>query len=297
MAAHKRRDAGHIEVFLALAVLLALGLPGVAQAQQATLDGTTLVGTFTATPYSCPTLNTSYQASGNVTPPESPYSPGTFTDSGLIQAGPPTSRASGSRTFRITTSTGTIITGTAGAFMVGTCTPTSINYGPDTAPGQYTATITTSDGRSFSDSGLAFSTFVGPASGGQTTLRFASRLTEAQPIAYVGIASVERLTVSRSVIRFRMVMPAKVTFTVQRRIQGRRAGRRCALKGQATGASCHRFRRVGSFRRTARRGSNRVALPRKLRKRLRSGVYRLVARASNGGLSGPAEHRIFRTRR
>jgi hypothetical protein len=89
----------------------------------------------------------------------------------------------------------------------------------------------------------------------------------------------------RILIRYRLSARASVTFAIARRKAGR----------------SRRYRAVGNFSASARRGLNRTPLPRRLgRKRLRPGAYRVtaVAVAATGSRSSPkrAGFRILRRR-
>ena len=301
----RRATRRRLGILLWLVTLLALAVPGVALGQQATLAGTHLLGTFTTSSFVCFPTQFGYQAVGEVAPPgtfatSSAYYPGTFTQGGSA------SSTSFTAQFRITTAAGTVIMGTASGPTTGGCArggSTNVLSSGGFPSATYQATITTADGRRFSDAGSAFASFVGQAPGeqnltGQSRLSFGpSNFAEAQPLDYAALAAPTRLTISRSAVHFRMLMPAQVTMTLQRRLAGRRVGRRCIVKRPLGGPRCYRYRRVGSFRRFARRGRNRVELPRRLSpKRLRKGTYRLSARATSGGLTGPSARRIIRVR-
>jgi len=92
--------------------------------------------------------------------------------------------------FTILTSTGTTIDGFANGRLNGGCSrggSTNFFSSRNRPSAGYLATITTSDGRRFSDAGFAFASFVGGAPNernlaGQSRLTFVSQLTEAQPI-------------------------------------------------------------------------------------------------------------------
>jgi hypothetical protein len=93
--------------------------------------------------------------------------------------------------------------------------------------------------------------------------------------------------------RFNLSEAAKVTFTIERRTTGRRAGGRCRPKTRANRRArrCTRYTRVGSFTKQLAAGSQRVAWSGRLRKRaLRRGRYRasVQARDAGGLLSVPS---------
>ena len=86
---------------------------------------------------------------------------------------------------------------------------------------------------------------------------------------------VEALGLSGGHVRFSLATRARVRFALDRRVSG------------------NRYRRVGKFTRAARRGRNRVRIPRALGgKRVTKGLYRLSARAGDGPLS----RRVVRVR-
>jgi hypothetical protein len=173
---------------IAALALLAFA-PSLALAQQPTLSGTTLVGQFTTSGFVCFPTQFGYQSAGAVTPPTSPYYPGTFTQQGAVvtQGG----SASFSARFSIATATGTTIAGTASGPLGGGCNAVgatnlfSSGGGPSA---RYAATITTASGRRFTDAGAAFASFAGQAPGrqnltGESRLGFFSALTAAVPRA------------------------------------------------------------------------------------------------------------------
>jgi hypothetical protein len=87
---------------------------------------------------------------------------------------------------------------------------------------------------------------------------------------------VTNLAVSGSTLRFRLATAATVRFSLDKRV------------------ARNRFRRIGKFTTTARRGRNRVRIPRRLGgRRVGKGVFRLSARASGGG---PLSRRLVRIR-
>jgi hypothetical protein len=80
-------------------------------------------------------------------------------------------------------------------------------------------------------------------------------------------------------VAFRLAAPATVRFSLDRRVRR------------------NRFRRVGTFTARARRGRNRVRVPRRLNgRRVGKGVFRLSARAVNGGGRGALSRRVVRLR-
>jgi uncharacterized repeat protein (TIGR01451 family) len=90
---------------------------------------------------------------------------------------------------------------------------------------------------------------------------------------------VESLSLSGRTVRFRVGAPATVRFSLDRRV------------------ARNRYRRVGKFSTTARRGRNRARVPRRLSgRRVGKGVFRLSARAVNSGGRGPLSRRIVRVR-
>lgn len=91
-----------------------------------------------------------------------------------------------------------------------------------------------------------------------------------------------------TIFRYRLSEPAKVTFTVSRKVLGRRVGGRCRRRTRANRGRKRcvlGFRRVGSpFARNAKRGAERIRFAGKVprrsgsgRRRLRPGVYRVTA--------------------
>jgi hypothetical protein len=87
---------------------------------------------------------------------------------------------------------------------------------------------------------------------------------------------VTNLAVSGSTLRFRLAAPATVRFSLDKRV------------------TRYRFRRIGKFTTVARRGRNRVRIPRRLGgRRVGKGLFRLSARASGGG---PLSRRLVRIR-
>jgi hypothetical protein len=87
------------------------------------------------------------------------------------------------------------------------------------------------------------------------------------------------LRISGSTIGFRLASPATVRFSLDRRV------------------ARNRYRRVGTFGSRARRGRNRVRIPRRLNgRRVGKGVFRLSARATNSGGRGALTRRVVRLR-
>ncbi len=159
-----------------------------------------------------------------------------------------------------------VVTGTQCAIVA---YATSGAYGWETAPGDAYA-----GGSPFRSPATPPGTWLPSAIG---DLAFRTFVTVAP---YAAAFSVERLAISGRTLRFRMIGPAQVRFTLDRRIAPKR------------------YRRVGSFVRQARRGRNHVRIPTRLTgRRVRKGVYRLSARSFGGGLpSGPLTRRIVRLR-
>jgi hypothetical protein len=90
---------------------------------------------------------------------------------------------------------------------------------------------------------------------------------------------VANLSVTGSVVSFRLAAPARVRFSLDRRV------------------ARNRFRRLGTFSARARRGRNRVRIPRRLNgRRVGKGVFRLSARAVNSGGRGVLTRRVVRLR-
>jgi uncharacterized repeat protein (TIGR01451 family) len=88
--------------------------------------------------------------------------------------------------------------------------------------------------------------------------------------------ALQRLSVSGRTVRFRLAASAAVRFSLDRQI------------------TRTRYRRVGKFSAQARRGRNRVRIPRRLGgRRVGKGLFRLSARASGGG---PLSRRLIRIR-
>jgi len=171
-------------------LFLAALAPGLALAQQPTLSGTDLIGSFTTTGFRCFPTTFAYEASGNVQSVYHPgltsaYQPGTFTQQGSASATDFDAR------FRIVSATGTTIEGTASGPMNGGCGRggfTRIFTAGGAPTARYEATITRPDGRRFLDAGAAFAGFEGGAPqernlAGQSRLSFYSRLSEAVPTA------------------------------------------------------------------------------------------------------------------
>ena len=99
------------------------------------------------------------------------------------------------------------------------------------------------------------------------------------PVEYPSIVEVQSLRVSRSMVSFRVITPTVVQFTLERRVAAKR------------------YRRVGRFRVLAKRGANRVRVPRRLNGRyIRKGVLRMSARAIGRAGSGPVTRRLVRLR-
>ncbi|MBA3746247.1 MAG: hypothetical protein H0W96_01980 [Solirubrobacterales bacterium] len=188
--------------------LVLLALPAVAQAQQPTLSNSTLIGSFTTTQFRCFPTVFNYESSGELTATDTfsaaanPYYPGTFRQSGHV-AGIFVAR------FEITTHSGTLVRGTAWGPVADGCSRgggTNIFSVGATPSAVYEATITTADGRRFSDAGRAFASFVGQAPQerdlrGTSRLSFQSQFEEAVPIgdgAHVVLAKSGKLNPSAS---------------------------------------------------------------------------------------------------
>ena len=87
---------------------------------------------------------------------------------------------------------------------------------------------------------------------------------------------IQRLSLSGRTVSFRLAAPAAVRFSLDRRM------------------TRTRYQRVGKFSAQARRGRNRVRIPRRLGGRpVGKGLFRLSARASGGG---PLSRRLARIR-
>jgi hypothetical protein len=116
------------------------------------------------------------------------------------------------------------------------------------------------------------STWSGPSSADQA---FITYVTPTYDLPVV----VQSLALSGSSVRFRLATPATVRFSLDRRI------------------SRNRYRRVGTFSARARRGRNRVRIPRRLNgRRIGKGVFRLSARAVNSSGRGALTRRVVRLR-
>jgi hypothetical protein len=82
--------------------------------------------------------------------------------------------------------------------------------------------------------------------------------------------------------RYRLSERARVTFGIERRVTGRRVGRRClrSTRGRRSRPACTRHVRVGSFSQAGARGANTKRFRGSLRGRaLRAGRYRATLRA------------------
>jgi hypothetical protein len=92
--------------------------------------------------------------------------------------------------------------------------------------------------------------------------------------------AVARIATSGSTLGFSLNSPATVGFSLDRRV-----GR-------------DRYRRVGTFRAAGHQGRNRIRIPRVLvnGRRVGKGVFRLSARAVNGGGRGALTRRVVRIR-
>jgi hypothetical protein len=79
--------------------------------------------------------------------------------------------------------------------------------------------------------------------------------------------------------RFRLSEPATVTFTIQRKLKGRRSKGKCRQKAKK-GRRCTLFKRAGAFRANGVAGANSKSFSGRIgRKSLRPGRYRAVLRA------------------
>jgi uncharacterized repeat protein (TIGR01451 family) len=91
--------------------------------------------------------------------------------------------------------------------------------------------------------------------------------------------AVEQLSSTGRTVGFSLASASTVRFSLDRRI------------------TRNRFRRVGTFSTRARRGRNRVRVPRRLNgRRVGKGVFRLSARAVTGGGRGALTRRVVRLR-
>jgi hypothetical protein len=91
-------------------------------------------------------------------------------------------------------------------------------------------------------------------------------------------------------VAFTLSSAARVRFTVERLVPGRRRGGRCRAGGR--GPRCLRAVRIGAFARDGRPGANSVRLPARIgSRRLKPGRYRLTA-APDGGVRRRAEFRV-----
>lgn len=104
-----------------------------------------------------------------------------------------------------------------------------------------------------------------------------------------------------AVVNFKLVEPARVTFTVQRLVRGVRHGRRCVKAHGHGGRRCTRVVRIrGSFAVNGNAGANRFRFTGRLRRHaLARGSYRLVAtpRETTGGATGSRVRVGFTVRR
>jgi subtilisin-like proprotein convertase family protein len=99
-------------------------------------------------------------------------------------------------------------------------------------------------------------------------------------------------------VTYRLSTPATVTFTVERRSSGRRAGARCVRPTRANHRrrACVRYVAVrGSLTRGSTAGANRFSFTGRLRnRRLKPGSYRLIAKPPAGRAGGPSVRAMFR---
>lgn len=115
------------------------------------------------------------------------------------------------------------------------------------------------------------------------TARILSRL-KASPASFLAArsgpsvrSSARRHAKPGTIVSFRLVEPARVTFTVQRAVRGTKRGRRC-VKGH-TGKRCTRYVPVrGSFAVTGTTGGNKFRFTGRVHgRKLARGSYRLIA--------------------
>jgi DNA-binding beta-propeller fold protein YncE len=95
--------------------------------------------------------------------------------------------------------------------------------------------------------------------------------------------------------RYRLSEAARVTFAIERRVKGRRVGKRClgATRGRRSRPSCTRHVRVGSFSQAGMAGSNVKRFRGALRGRpLRPGRYRATLRARDAARNGSRPVRL-----
>jgi hypothetical protein len=102
--------------------------------------------------------------------------------------------------------------------------------------------------------------------------------------------------------RYRLSEPARVVFTIERALTGRRVGRRCVRPTRRTRGRrrCTRHARFGRFARTANRGTNSARYSGRIgRKSMKSGRYRatLVATDAAGNRSRARRLRLRIVRR
>jgi hypothetical protein len=151
----------------------------------------------------------------------------------------------------------------------------SLFFSPSARPGAWFPPISTD---------LAFRTYVTEARQAEPApglIPARPRPTPSTPIVPPPRAriSVDGLSASGRTLSFRVIASAKVRFTLDRRIAPKR------------------YRRAGSFVSNARRGRNRVRIPRVLDgKPVKRGVYRLSARTYDEVGSGPLKRRIIKLR-
>jgi hypothetical protein len=252
----------------------ALALAPAARAQDpASLEGTILEGFLTSASTNCQPNGfgtAQFTAAGTA---RETYE-GTFVESATMAfaTGQPIAFDAA---FSITASDGTSVEGTKTLQFAASTTNCLSAFDTDVVA-TYDALLTAPDGRVFHDVGRSEVLIDAPT---QRFIQVFSNSILFEEVSYSSPAVVESLTVSPSVITFSIIKPARVELTVHRRDARRR------------------FRRVGSFTQLARRGRNRVTLPRKMAgRRLHRGVYRLTVRARLGRLSGPAARRVFRLR-
>jgi hypothetical protein len=102
-----------------------------------------------------------------------------------------------------------------------------------------------------------------------------------------------------SLIAFSLTRPARVKFTVSKRVKGRRKGRRC-VAGRRRGKRCKTYRAIGSITRSGVLGPQTVPFPSRVRgRRLRPGVHYLLTVQARDvfGVRSRVYKRKFRVRR
>jgi hypothetical protein len=97
--------------------------------------------------------------------------------------------------------------------------------------------------------------------------------------------------------RYTLNRAARVTIVIQRRLAGRRKGRRCVrpTKRLRCNRRCARYQRRGALTRSGRAGPNTVAFSGRIGSRaLAPGFYRATIKATNTAGSSPPRRTTFK---